>query len=127
MGAGAIKLAADEELRAGIRAAGWRLGDDEIEPVDESDPEIARVIRLLRRLAARVKRATNAYAAAGGPSLDRLLECLRLACARLPIAGAAITAYDPLFDGDGRTLAAARRVAAEVANGIRLQPASDTS
>ena len=271
MGAGAIKLAADEELRAGIGAAGWRLGDDEIEAVDESDPEIARVIRLLRRLAARVKRATadgafplvlagncnsclgttagigpddlgvvwfdahadfddpeenesgffdvmglamltgrgwralrstivghvpvpessvilaavrdlepyqrrrlersdlatvpgnidpdrfdqalgdlanrvsrlylhvdldsidaadahaNVYAAAGGPSLDRLLECLRLACARLPIAGAAITAYDPLFDGDGRTLAAARRVAAEIANGIRLQPTPDTS
>ena len=271
MGAGATKLAADEELRARIRAAGWRLGDDEIEPVDESDPEIVRVIQLVRRLAVHVRRATaegafplvlagncnsclgttagigasdlgavwfdahadfddpeenesgffdvmglamltgrgwhalrntipghvplpersvilaavrdlepyqrrrlqksdlatvpgnidpdwfdqalrdlanrvsrvylhvdldsidttdaraNAYAAAGGPSLDRLLECLRLACARVSIASAAITAYDPAFDADGRTLAAARRVAGVIANGTRLQTTTDTS
>ena len=69
----------------------------------------------------------NAYAASGGPSLDRLLECVRLACARLPIAGAAITAYDPEFDEDDRTLAAARLVAHEITRGIRLQQTSDTS
>jgi hypothetical protein len=48
MGAGAAKLAADEALRAGIEAAGWRGSSVDIEPTDESEAEIARVIELVR-------------------------------------------------------------------------------
>jgi arginase len=261
MGRGASRLASDEELRAGIEFEGWRVTCEEIEPVDESAPEIARVIELIRRLASRVgqtvadgafplvvagncnsclgttagigadglgvvwfdahadfddpeenqsgffdvmglamltgrgwrtlrrtiaghapvpernvilagtrdleayqrrrldgsdvitvpgpidpgqfepavgklaERASrvylhvdldsidiadaraNEYAAAGGPGLERLLECVRLVCARLSVAAAAITAYDPAFDADERALAAARRVSREIAHG----------
>jgi arginase family enzyme len=60
----------------------------------------------------------NEYAAPGGPGVGHVSECLRLVCARLPVA-AALTAYDPAFDEDGRTLAAARRIAGEIAGGVR--------
>jgi arginase len=261
MGAGATTLAGDELLRSAVEAAGWRIGDDWVEAVDESDAEIARVIELVRRLALRVRLAVedrafplvlagncnsclgtaagvgaqqlgviwfdahadfddpsentsgffdvmglamltgrgwqalgatipnhkpiaesnvvlagvrdlepyqrrrlessrvlvapgsiepdrfaralsdlssrvsriylhvdldsldisearaNEYAAAGGPSLERLLECLRLACGRFTVAAAAITAFDPSLDADGRTLTAARRIAGTIARG----------
>jgi arginase len=259
MGAGATRLAGDGPLRRAIETAGWRVCDDRVESVDESGAEIARVIELVRRLAARVRlaveerafplvlagncnsclgtvagvgaqqlgvvwfdahadfddpdentsgffdvmglamltgrgwqelRATipnhapipepdvvlagvrdlepyqrqrlessrvlvvpgsiapgrfasalsdlssrvsriylhvdldsldisearaNEYAAAGGPSLERLLECLRLAREKFTVAAAAITAFDPSLDADGRTLEAARRIAATIA------------
>jgi arginase len=57
MGAGATRLATDDVLLGGIEAAGWTLEHDEIPPVDESDPEIVRVIELIRRLAVRVQDA----------------------------------------------------------------------
>ena len=261
MGAGATRLAGDELLQAGIEAAGWTVSHDRVEPVEESDAEIARVIELVRRLQARVRlavdegalplvlagncnsalgtvagvgtqqlgvvwfdahadfddpdentsgffdvmglamltgrgwralRATipnraqipesnvllagvrdlepyqrrrlgssrvlvapgsiepdrfasaladlssrvsrvylhvdldaldisqaraNEYAAAGGPSLARLLECVALVCQRLTVAAAAITAFDPSLDADGRTLAAARQLAGAIAAG----------
>ncbi len=58
MGSGPIRLATDDVFRAGIEAQGWTVNHEEIEPADESDPEIARVIELIRRLADRVKEAT---------------------------------------------------------------------
>ena len=58
---------------------------------------------------------------------DPLLESLHLVCDRVAVGAAAITAYDPAFDADGRPPAAARRVAQEIGCGIRLQPTSDTS
>jgi hypothetical protein len=61
----------------------------------------------------------NEYTAPGGPSLDRLLESIRLAAGTLPVAAAAITAYDPSLDDDGRTIRAARRIAVEIARGGR--------
>jgi arginase len=57
----------------------------------------------------------NEYAAAGGPSVDRLVECVRLVCDRFTVSAAAITAYDPAFDPDERALAAARRVIGQIA------------
>jgi arginase len=270
MGSGALRLATDDELRAGIEAEGWELAQEEIEPVDESDPEIARVIELIRRLAGRVRQAVtegafplviagncnsalgttagigteqlgvlwfdahadfddpeenqsgffdvmglamltgrgwralrstipgrapipernvvlaavrdletyqrrrleqsalksvpgpihqdrfenalthlkdtasrvylhvdldsididdaraNYYAAPGGPNLERLLDCIRQATERLTIAGAALTAYDPAFDPDKRTLTAARAVVRTIAKGVRSQQAPDT-
>jgi arginase len=61
----------------------------------------------------------NEYAAAGGPSMDRLIDCIRLCCARLDVVAAAVTAYDPTLDRDDRTLGAARRVVDEIAAGVR--------
>ncbi len=61
----------------------------------------------------------NQYAAGGGPSLERLTACIGLVCRRLNVAAASITAYDPAFDEDRRTLAAARRVARDIAKGVR--------
>jgi arginase len=256
MGAGAERLAADAELRAGVEAAGRPVTSASVEPVDESAPEIARVIELMRRLAATVRAAVddgafplvlagncnsslgtvagsgadgvvwldahadfddpeenrsgffdvmglamltgrgwrelretipghrpmpesevvlaavrdlepyqrerlgasslrvvpgaveqlaferaldglsarrvylhvdldsldsaeaaaNGYAAPGGPSLERLLDCIRECGARLDIVSAAITSYDPAFDADERALAAARWIAAEIAS-----------
>jgi arginase len=60
----------------------------------------------------------NEYAAGGGPSLEHLAECVRHACERLPVAGAAITAYDPAVDP--RALQAARLLAGEIARGASL-------
>ncbi len=59
MGNGPLLLAADEHLRAGIERAGWVVRAEEVEPTDESRPEIARVIELNRRLAARVRSAVE--------------------------------------------------------------------
>lgn len=59
------------------------------------------------------------YAAPGGPSLDRLLDCITETCRRFRVVAAAITAYDPNLDGDERTLSAARRVSSEIARGER--------
>jgi arginase len=55
MGAGASRLAADEPLRARLEANNWNLSDADVDPVDESDPEIVRSIELIRRLAERVR------------------------------------------------------------------------
>jgi arginase len=263
MGAGALHLARDERLRQAVAAVGWRVADVEVPAVDESGAEIARVMELVRRLAAEVRsaekqgafplvlagncnsslgsvagvggdrlgviwfdahadfddpdentsgffdvmalamltgrgwralRATipghrpipepavvlagvrdlepaqrerlaasaihavagridpkafdqalkklasqasriylhvdldsldvseakaNEYAAPGGPSEERLLECIRIVCQRFAVSAAAITAYDPALDGNGRTLAAARKIAREIAHGVR--------
>ena len=59
MGAGATRLTGDELLRRAIEAAGWRVCDDRVEPVDESGAEIALVIELVRRLAFRVRLAVE--------------------------------------------------------------------
>jgi len=61
----------------------------------------------------------NEYAAAGGPSVERLAQCVRLACEHFTVAGAAITAYDPAFDPQQRTVTAARAIAKEIATGVR--------
>jgi arginase len=265
MGAGAARLASDGALRAGIEEAGWTLQHDEVDPVDESDPETARVIELIRRLAEHVRKAVtqgvfplvlagncnsclgttagagiqnlgvvwfdahadfddpeenesgffdvmglamltgrgwrglrqtipghapipernvivagvrdlepyqrrrlersdlvvlpgeigldqfeaalsdlsgrvqriylhvdldsidigdaraNKYAAPGGPTVDQLSDCVRRVTQsrRFDVTAAAITAYDPVFDAEERTLQAARRISREIAYGLR--------
>lgn len=57
----------------------------------------------------------NEYAAPGGPDLPGLLAALEAVTQRFALAAAAITAYDPVHDEDGRVLEAARQVAALVA------------
>jgi arginase len=61
----------------------------------------------------------NQYAAAGGPSLERLCECVTAVCERFTVAAAALTAYDPAFDDGDRTLAAARTIAGVIARTVR--------
>ena len=61
MGRGATRLAADIPLRGGIEQEGWTVTVEEIDPVDESAPEIVRVIELIRRLASHVNRAVADY------------------------------------------------------------------
>ena len=52
MGRGAARLASDAALRRALERPGWSVPDVvEIEAVDESRPEIARTIELIRRLA----------------------------------------------------------------------------
>ncbi len=60
MGRGATRLCGDEPLRAGIEAAGWTVSSEEIDAVQETAPEIARVSELIRRLATRVLGAVDA-------------------------------------------------------------------
>jgi arginase len=48
--------------------------------------------------------AANAFAAPGGLTADEVRRVVREAAARIPIAAAAITAYDPEADEDGRML-----------------------
>lgn len=263
MGLGSARLVADPQFRRGIEAAGWTLAAEEVDGVDESQPEIARVVELLRHLASQVDRAAssgafplvlagncnsclatvagigaddlgvvwfdahadfddpeentsgffdvmglamltgrgwralrntipghrpvaerhvilagvrdlepnqcrrlersmvraingaidpeqfqealselsasvsriylhvdldaldisearaNEYSAAGGPTLDHLVQCIRSASRQFVVAAAAITAYDPAFDQADTTLAAARRIASEIAAGVR--------
>jgi arginase len=52
----------------------------------------------------------NEYASPGGPSLAALEGCLDAVFDRFAVAGAALTAYDPAADSDGRAMSAARRV-----------------
>jgi arginase len=61
----------------------------------------------------------NQYAAASGPSLGRLLQCVRRACERFTVAGAAITAYDPACDEQATGPACVRRIASEIASAAR--------
>jgi arginase len=64
----------------------------------------------------------NRHAAPDGPASPRLLDCIRLTDERVPIAAAAITAYDPAYDPDNRTLEPARAVANQIATAARSQP-----
>jgi arginase len=60
MGRGATALAHDEGLRAAFEAQQLRVADVfEVEAVDESRPEIARTIELIRRLARAVRSTTS--------------------------------------------------------------------
>jgi arginase len=56
----------------------------------------------------------NEFAADGGLSLEALQHAIRTIGHALPIHAAAITAYDPQLDGDGRIRAAATTVAKTV-------------
>ncbi len=96
--------------------------------------EVGRFQEALTQLASRVRRVylhidldsldasqarVNEYAAAGGPSLDRLCQCVRLTCNRFELAAVAITAYNPAVDEDRRGQAAARRLASEIVTTVR--------
>ncbi len=56
----------------------------------------------------------NQFAAAGGVTLGQLEDAVAAIGRALPVGAAALTAYDPSADADGRICAAAFRVAAAV-------------
>ena len=57
----------------------------------------------------------NRYAAEGGLSLAQLVQAIELVFARFEVVAAALTAYDPEVDEDGRMAVSARRVLSAVA------------
>ena len=60
----------------------------------------------------------NAFAAAGGPSPDAVRAAAVKIAASVPLAGAALTAYDPAFDPQGVTAAAAMELAAALVDSV---------
>ena len=57
----------------------------------------------------------NPFAAEGGPSTGQLERAVEMVFERFDVAAAAVTAYDPSLDDDGRMARAASRVIAAVA------------
>ena len=53
----------------------------------------------------------HSYAGGAGLSLSQLLDCIDTAASRIPLAAAALTAYDPAFDRTGSVCSAAIAVA----------------
>jgi arginase len=51
--------------------------------------------------------SANAFAAPDGLGVDQVVSAIRTAARRFRVRGAALTAYDPAFDADGRTCRAA--------------------
>jgi arginase len=66
----------------------------------------------------------NQFAAPGGPSLEGLRRAIAAAFARFTVAAAAITAYDPAHDVDGRIADAARAIAGDIARHAAAQAAA---
>jgi arginase len=66
----------------------------------------------------------NPFAADGGLSLTQLENAVELVFARFQVAAAALTAYDPGVDEDGRMARSARRVLATVARRALADPAA---
>ena len=102
---------ADTVLTQGVRASLAPVLDALAERVsafyvhldlDVIDPDVARV---------------NEYQAPDGLHADTLLECLELITSRLPVSGAAVTAYDPSCDDGDRALRVACRAAEVLVGG----------
>ena len=62
----------------------------------------------------------NALAAPDGLSVDQIVWALRMAAHRFRVRGAALTAYDPAFDGDGRVCRAALALLEAIADAAAL-------
>jgi arginase len=58
----------------------------------------------------------NSYAAAGGLRVEEVVRMITEIGRRFAIRAAALTAYDPAYDGDGRVRAAAIRIARTIAD-----------
>jgi len=57
----------------------------------------------------------NRYAAPGGPSLETVLTAIDATFDHATVLAAALTAYEPTADTDGKILAAARTIARRIA------------
>jgi arginase len=115
----------EDHQRAPLRASAMRV-------VPGSSFEPSGVTSALDELRQRVSRVylhvdldvldpsegrANRFAAACGLSVEQLEWAVRAVFERHAVAAAAITAYDPALDGDGRMVRAAARVIAAVAGG----------
>jgi arginase len=58
----------------------------------------------------------NSYAAPGGLRVEQVVRMITEIGRRFAIRAAALTAYDPAYDGDGRVRAAAIRIARTIAD-----------
>jgi arginase len=67
----------------------------------------------------------NRYAAGGGPSLERVEAAIERVFDRFPVAGAALTAYDPSFDRDGAAERGAIRLLSALARAAAAQGSVD--
>jgi arginase len=63
----------------------------------------------------------NRYASSGGPSLDTVLAAIDATFDHATVLAAALTAYEPPADADGRILTAARTIARRIAERARAQ------
>jgi arginase len=103
--------------------AGSAFGTTELTAaLDELRPRVSRIYLHvdLDALDTSEGRA-NRFAAAGGLSTGQLEWAIEMVFDRFPVAAAALTAYDPSLDDDGRVARAAARVIATVARNARLQ------
>jgi arginase len=103
--------------------AGSAFGTTELTAaLDELRPRVSRIYLHvdLDALDTSEGRA-NRFAAAGGLSTGQLEWAIETVFDRFPVAAAALTAYDPSLDDDGRVARAAARVIATVARNARLQ------
>ncbi len=97
--------------RSAVRAV--PPGEDLLGPLDALRAEAARVYLHvdLDCLDPDAAGRANAYASAGGLTLEQVVEAVGAVFERFEVAGAALTAYDPAADEDGRMLASAAAVA----------------
>jgi arginase len=56
----------------------------------------------------------NRYAAPGGLTLEQLIDAVRAVFARFRVHAAALTAYDPAYDSDGRMAKAAAGILSSI-------------
>lgn len=61
---------------------------------------------------------TNAFTAAGGPSATQVRDVVVKLAGASPLAGAALTAYDPIFDPTGATAIAAADLATALVDAV---------
>ena len=90
----------------------WREGND-IAIFNADQPDTARWASVLRNYG--YNRWLRRYAAPGGPSLETLLATIDATFDHATILAAALTAYEPTADTDGKILAAARTIARRIA------------
>jgi arginase len=63
----------------------------------------------------------NVYAAPDGLRIDEVVSAIEDIGRRFAIRAAALTAYDPAYDGDGRVRAAAARITSSIAGAASLR------
>lgn len=107
--------------RAPLEASAMRLPADSTELTDTLDGLRLRAPRVYLHVDLDVldpsEGRANRFAAEGGLTLSALESAIDLVFARFEVAAAAITAYDPGLDEDGRVARAALRVLAAVTGG----------
>ena len=119
----------EEHQRAPLDASGMRVlrgstftSTELTEALDDLGPQGARIyLHVDLDVLDPSEGRANRYAAAGGLSPDQLEGVIETVFDRHRVAAAAITAYDPGLDDDGRVARVASRVIASIARSARRQ------